>query len=180
MNAVDPSWAAGTFWNSAVNGTTSPSSSLIVPVAVESPSVAFAGLDSVSVKVSFSSSSESSVVSTLTVFDVSFAANVSVPDAAVKSVPLVAVPPEVAYATVTVSLLAGDSETVNATAEPSVALASATLSSGVTVWPATVADTACDSALPSAVQTASSAAQSVVADSDTVTAAVPEGRTGNS
>ena len=57
--------------------------SLIVPVAVASPSVAFVGLDSVSVKVSFSSSTESSVVAMLTVFEVSFAANVSVPDWAV-------------------------------------------------------------------------------------------------
>ena len=81
----------------AVSGAALSSSlSLIVPVAVASPSVAFAGLDSVSVNVSFSSSTESSVVATLTVFEVSFAANVSVPDAAVKSVPLVAVPPDVA------------------------------------------------------------------------------------
>ena len=71
--------------------------SLIVPVAVASPNVAFVGLDSVSVKVSLSSSSESSVVATLTVLAVSFAANVSVLEAAVKSVPLVAVPPDVAY-----------------------------------------------------------------------------------
>ena len=62
--------------------------SLIVPVAVASPSVAFAGLDSVSVKVSSSSSMESSVVVMLTVFDVSFAANVRVPDSAAKSVRL--------------------------------------------------------------------------------------------
>ena len=62
--------------------------SLIVPVAVASPSVAFAGLDSVSVKVSSSSSMESSVVVVLTVFDVSFAANVRVPDSAAKSVRL--------------------------------------------------------------------------------------------
>ena len=175
---ADPSVALASATLSAGSGVSSLSS--IVPVAVESPSVAFVGLDSVSVKVSSSSSTVSSVVATLTVFDVSFAANVSVPDAAVKSVPLVAVPPEVAYATVTVSLLAGDSETVNTTADPSVALASATLTAGVAAGPATVTETAWDSALPSAVHTASSAAQSVVADSDTVTAVVPEGRTGNS
>ena len=75
--------------------------SLIVPVAVASPSVAFAGLDNVSVKVSFSSSAESSVVATSTVFDVSLAANVSVPDCAVKSEPATAVPSDVAYWTVT-------------------------------------------------------------------------------
>ena len=147
VNAVDPSWAAGTFWNSAVSGTTSPSSLLMVPDAAASVSVAFVGLESVSVKVSSSSPAESSVVSTLTVFDVSFAANVSVPDAAVKSIPLVAVPPEVAYATVTGSLFDRDSDTVNTTAEPSVALASATLSPGssllrmvpVAYWSAIVA-----------------------------------------
>ena len=64
----------------AVNGVVATSLSLIVPMAVASPSVAFAGLDNVSVKVSSSSSTESSVVATLTVFEVSFAANVSVPD----------------------------------------------------------------------------------------------------
>ena len=80
----------------AVNGVVATSSSLIVPVAVALPSVAFAGLDNVSVKVSSSSSTESSVVATLTIFEVSFATNVSVPECAVKSVPLVAVPPDVA------------------------------------------------------------------------------------
>ena len=67
-----------------------------MPVADAVPSVALAGFDSVSVNVSSSSCSESSVVSTLTVADVSFAAKVSVPDALVKSVPLSAVPSEVA------------------------------------------------------------------------------------
>ena len=74
-----------------------PSLSLIVPVAVASPRDAFVGLDNVSVKVSISSSLASSVVGTLTVFDVAFASNVNVPLVAVKSVPLVAVPLEVAY-----------------------------------------------------------------------------------
>ena len=39
---------------------------------------------------------------------------------------------------------------------------------------------AVESALPSSVHTVSVAAQSVVADSDTVTVSVPDGRTGNS
>ena len=57
------------------------SSSMMVPVAIASASVAFVGLDNVSVKVS---SCSSLVVSTLTVCDVSLAANVSVPLVAVK------------------------------------------------------------------------------------------------
>ena len=95
MNAiVSPSVALAS--DTLTVGVGVSSSSLIVPIPLASSSVAFDGFDSVSVKVSFSSSTESSVVETLTVVDVSFALNVSVPDAAVKSVPLVAVPPDVA------------------------------------------------------------------------------------
>ena len=72
----DVAYSTVTCWLLAADSDTS--SSLIVPVAVASPSVAFAGLDNVSVRVSSSSSTESSVVATLSVFDVSFAANVSV------------------------------------------------------------------------------------------------------
>jgi len=117
------------FSNHAVNDAAS-SSSLIVPVAAALPSVAFVGPDKVSVKVSSSSSAESADVKTLTAFDVSFAPNVNVPDDAVKSVPLSAVPFDVAYCTVTARPLAADRDTVNSTASPSVALASDTLSVG--------------------------------------------------
>ena len=62
------------------------SSSAMVPVASSSPSVAPDGFDSVSVKVSSSSTAESSAVSTRTVCDVTFAGKLSVPDAAWESV----------------------------------------------------------------------------------------------
>ena len=153
------------------------SSSLIVPVAVASPSVAFAGLDSVSVKVSSSSSAESSVVATLTVFVVSPAVNVSVPDCAVKSVPPVAVPSDVAYSTVTCRLLAADSDTVKATASPSAALASDTLTAGMITGPATTLDSECDSLRSSSVQIAPDELQFKVAGSVIVRAPVPAGRT---
>ena len=52
-------------------------SSMMVPVAAASSSVAFVGLDNVSVKVSSSSASASSNVCTLTVCDVVPAANTS-------------------------------------------------------------------------------------------------------
>ena len=67
----------------SARGVTDSSSSSMVPVALAVPSVAFCGFDSVSVNVSSSSSVLSSVVLTVTVFDVSPAANVSVPDVAV-------------------------------------------------------------------------------------------------
>ena len=88
--------AAARPWNAAVSAASASSSSSMVPVASASSSVAPAGFDSVSVKVSSSSSAESSAVSTRTVSEVSFAEKVSVPDPAVKSVPLSAVPSEVA------------------------------------------------------------------------------------
>ena len=91
-----PSCSAGTFRKLAVSGGSDSSSSSIVPVASASPSVAPDGFDSSTVNVSSSSSAESSAVCTRTVCDVAFAAKVSVPDAAVKSVPLSAVPPDVA------------------------------------------------------------------------------------
>ena len=67
-----------------------------MPVAAASPNVAPDGFDSSSVNVSSSSSTESSVVCTCTVCDVAFGAKVSVPDAAVKSVPVSADPLDVA------------------------------------------------------------------------------------
>ena len=150
---------------------------MIVPVAVASPSVALVGLDSVSVKVSSSSAAESSVVATLTVCEVPPTSNVSVPDAAVKSVPLSAVPPAVAYSTVTCAPVAADSDTVNSTALPSVALASDTLSAGTTTGPATVAARECESGRPSSVQMAPLAWQSVVSGSVIVTSSLPLGST---
>ena len=66
------------------------SSSMIVPVAVEAPSRAFVGFDRLIVNLSFHSYTESLVVDTRTVFLVSPGAKVSVPDAAVKSLPLFA------------------------------------------------------------------------------------------
>ena len=80
------------------------SSSLIVTVAVASPSVAPVGLLNVSVKVSSGSISESSYTNTGTRFKVSPGSKVSglkgMFEAAWKSVPLVAVPLDVAYSTV--------------------------------------------------------------------------------
>ena len=110
-------------------------SSPIVPVAVGSAaSVAFDGFDSVTVKVSFASSVLSTVVCTVTVCVVSLGMKVSVAaGTAVKSVPAMAVSPvstDVAQFTVTVCVLAADSVTVKVTGLPSVAEASATLSSG--------------------------------------------------
>ena len=104
--------------------------------------VAFPGSDSVSENVSFASSVESSVVDTVTVSSVRPGMKVSVPLAAVKSVSEVAVSPvstEVAQSTVTVCALAAESRTVKVTGLPSVACASATLSSGRAPSPAATA-----------------------------------------
>ena len=78
-----PACESGMSLKLAVSGVVDTSLSLIVPVAVASPRSAPEALLRVSVNVSSSSSTESSVVATLTVFEVSFAANVSVPLAAV-------------------------------------------------------------------------------------------------
>ena len=76
---ASPPWLAGAPSNAAVSGV---SSSAIVPVALARASVAPAGADSASVSVSASSVSASSSRATVTVFCVSPAANVSVPEAA--------------------------------------------------------------------------------------------------
>ena len=86
-------------------------------------------------------------------------------------------PPEVAYWTVTSWLLATDSDTVNTTASPSVALASDTASAGMITGPATTLDSECDSGRSSEVQIASTALQSVVSGSRIVTASWPSGST---
>ena len=71
--------------------------SVIVPVAVASVSVTLPDApDSTSVKVSSGSSTLSSMVTTGTILDISPDVKVSTPDAAVKSMPLVAVPGVVA------------------------------------------------------------------------------------
>ncbi len=86
----------------------------------------------------------------------SIESNVSVLEAAVKSVPRVAVPLAVAYWTVTCLLLASDRETTNATAAPV-------------------------RALPSLVHTASAAEQSVGDEpGETTTSSLPVGFTENS
>jgi hypothetical protein len=78
------------------------SSLLIVTVAVDGvPSVAPVGADSATVNVSLASNTVSPMIGTLIVLLVSPAANVSVPEAAVKSLPDVAVPEDVAKLTVT-------------------------------------------------------------------------------
>ena len=105
----------------------------IVPRAVGgSGSVAFDTPESVSVKVSSSSSRVSRLVATPTVFDLSPALKVSRPFAAVKS-PAPALSPgsaDARQATVTCLPLAGERSTVNSTARPSVARSSSTLSAG--------------------------------------------------
>ena len=107
---------------------------MIVPAAVGSvASVAFDGLDSVTVKVSSGSSRVSCSVATVNVAIVSPGMKVSVSFAAVKSVPETAVSPvsaDVAQFTVTVLPLAGDSVSVKVAGLPSVAAASATLTVG--------------------------------------------------
>ena len=104
--------------------------SVIVPVAVASPRVAFDGLDRVSVKVSSGSSRSSSSVATATVAVVSPGMTVSVPLAAVKSAGEVALSSVVAQFTATSRPLAADSVTGNSTGAPSAAVASPTLTDG--------------------------------------------------
>ena len=70
--------------NDTTGGATATSSLRIVPVAFESvPSVAPLGADKVIVNVSSASTAVSPVTATLTVCEVTPAANVNVPDAAV-------------------------------------------------------------------------------------------------
>ena len=109
---------------------TVPSSFTIVPVAVAPEIVALVAFDNVTAKVSSGSSAVSSVVDTVNVRSVSPAVKVSVPVPAVKSAPEVAVTPEAAQSTVTVSVLAADSATVKVRPWPSSAETSATLSRG--------------------------------------------------
>ena len=110
--------------------------SLIVPVAVAFvASVAFDGLDSVSVKVSSGSSVLSSTVATANVAVVSFTATVTIPvaiDRSVKSSDSAVSPLSIdaVQVAVTACVLASDSVTVKVTPLPSVAEAPATLSSG--------------------------------------------------
>ena len=74
----------------------SGSSSVIVPRPLASPSVALTGSERPTLKVSSISSSASPLTETVTVFEVSSGAKVSVPAAAWKSAPVVAEPPAVA------------------------------------------------------------------------------------
>jgi hypothetical protein len=83
----------------------------IVTVAVDGvPSVAPLGADSATVNVSLASTTVSPVTETLIVLLVSPAANVRVPEAAVKSLPDVAVPGAVANLTVTGDTCVGREE----------------------------------------------------------------------
>ena len=83
VNALDPSCASGSPENDAVSGTADPASMLrIVPVAVASAIAAPEAFESVSVKVSPSSSTSSSISRTGTVPAVRPAAIASVPRAA--------------------------------------------------------------------------------------------------
>ena len=79
-----------------VGGGAAVSTSVIVPVAVVRAIVAPLAEDSATEKVSFASATVSRVTLIVTVFEVSPAAKVREPEAAAKSVPLVAVPPLVA------------------------------------------------------------------------------------
>ena len=110
---------------------------MIVPVAGAPATAAFDdAFESVSENVSSASSSASPAVATVTVFVVSPAANVSVPEAAVKSSPSAAVSPDsrdAAQFTVTDADAAGDSVTANDTAAPSTADASDALSDGISL-----------------------------------------------
>ena len=72
------------------------SSVVIVPVAVARAMVAPDGLDNVTVSVSVGSTVASPVTATVTVCEITPGAKVSVPEAAVKSCPAVAVPLDVA------------------------------------------------------------------------------------
>ena len=96
------------------------SSFLIVPVAVALPSVAPTGFASVTVKVSSDSAVRSLRRGTDTdCGSLLFAGKVTVRDTALKSVPLLAVPLDVATSTVTRSLLGCDSDTSKFTNQPS-------------------------------------------------------------
>ncbi|MDD9993480.1 MAG: hypothetical protein OXP75_16925 [Rhodospirillales bacterium] len=113
MNVTDLPSTAFVDAVTATNGdpSTSVSASVIVPVAVASPSVACIGFDNVNVNVSFPSATRSRFVSTNTDRPVSPAGNVSKPFVAVKSVPLCAVPLDVLYWTETCRSLLFDSNT---------------------------------------------------------------------
>ena len=100
--------AAGT-----ATGGVSSSSFRMVPMAVPSAMVAPDGLERVTVKVSSASSTVSARMSTWIILEVSPGAKVTVPDVAVKSTPDCAVPPEVAYCTVTAVVDALSSVTTN-------------------------------------------------------------------